>query len=75
MLDALCCIASLVKISNEFDHILVGYVQNTNYKQPKIVLSAGIKTFEISKLVNCKSGVNETCPKYVPPEHLQYIKK
>ena len=75
MLDALCCIASLVKISNEFDHILVGYVQNTSYKQPKIVLSAGIKTFEISKLVNCKSGVNKTCPKYASPEHLQYTKK
>ena len=50
MLDPLCCIASLVKISNEFDHILVGYVQKTDQKQPKIVLSAGMKTFEISKL-------------------------
>ena len=63
MLDALCCIASLVKISNEFDHISVGYVQKTDQKQPKIVLSAGMKTFEISKLVNCKSDVNETCPR------------
>ena len=70
MLDPLCCIASLVKISNEFDHILVGYVQKTDQKQPKIVLSAGMKTFEISKLVNCKSDVNETCPRYAPPEHL-----
>ena len=34
MLDALCCIASLVKISNEFDHILMGYVQKTDQKQP-----------------------------------------
>ena len=43
MPDALRCIASLVKISNEFDQ-----------KQPKIVLSAGMKTFEISKLENYK---------------------
>ena len=50
MLDPLCCIASLGKISSEFDHILVGYVQKTDQKQPKIVLSAGMKTFEISKL-------------------------
>ena len=27
MPDALCYIASLVKISNKFDHISVGYVQ------------------------------------------------
>ena len=50
MPDALRCIVSLVKISNEFDHISVGYVQKTAEKQPKIVLSAGMKTFEISKL-------------------------
>ena len=70
MLDALCCIASLIKISNEFDHISVGYVQKTDQKQPKIVVSAGMKTFKISKLVNCKSDVNETCPRYAPPEHI-----
>ena len=52
MPDALHCIASLVKISNEFDHISVGYVQKTAQKQPKTVLSAGMKTFEISKLEN-----------------------
>ena len=50
MSDALHCIASLVKISNEFDHISVGYVQKTMQKQPKIVLLAGMKAFEISKL-------------------------
>ena len=50
MPDALCYIASLVKISNKFDHISVGYVQKTAQKQPKIVPSAGMKTFEISKL-------------------------
>ena len=70
MLDALCCIASLVKISNEFDHISVGYVQKTDQKQPKIVLSTGMKTFEISKLVSCKSDADETCPRCAPPEQL-----
>ena len=40
MPDALCYIASLVKILNKFDHILVGYVQKTAQKQPKIVPSA-----------------------------------
>ena len=54
MPDELRCIASLVKISNEFDHISVGCIQKTAQKQPKIVLSAGIKTFEISELENYK---------------------
>ena len=45
--DALLCIASLVKISNRFDHISGDYVQKTTQKQPKIVLSAGARTFEI----------------------------
>ena len=70
MPDALQCIASLVKISNKFDHISVSYVQKTTQKQPKIALSAGMKTFEISKLENYKSDINETCPRYVSPEHL-----
>ena len=61
MPDALHCIVSLVKISNNFDHISVGYVQKTTQKQPKIVLSAGTETFEISKLENYKlSDINET---------------
>ena len=61
MPDALHCIASLVKILNKFDHISVGYVQKTFQKQPKIVLSAGMETFEISKLENYKlSDINET---------------
>ena len=54
MSDALRCIALLVKISNKFDHISVAYVQKTAQKQPKIVLSAGMKTFEISRLENYK---------------------
>ena len=74
MPDALQCIESLVKISNKFDHISVGYVQKTAQKQPKIVLSAGMKTFEISKLENYKSDINETWPRYVSPEHLSYSK-
>ena len=70
MPDTLRCIASLVKISNKFDHISVGYVQKTAQKQPKIILSADMKTFEISKLENYKSNINETWPRYVSPEHL-----
>ena len=54
MPDALHCIASMVKISNEFDHISVGYIQKTTQKQPKTVVSAGMKTIEISKLKNYK---------------------
>ena len=48
--DALCYIASLVEISNKFDHLSWGYIQKTAQKQPKIIPSAGMKTFEISKL-------------------------
>ena len=70
MPDELQYIASLVKISNKFDHVSVGYVQKTTQKQPKTVLSAVMKTFEISKLENYKSGINETWPRYVSPEHL-----
>ena len=70
MSDALQCIASLFKTSNKFDQISVGYVQKTAQRQPKIVLSAGMKTFGISKVENCKSNINETWPRYVSPEHL-----
>ena len=70
MPDELQYIASLVKISNKFDHVSVGYVQKTTQKQPKTVLSAVMKTFEISKLENYKSGINETWPRYVSPDHL-----
>ena len=54
MPDELQYIASLVKILNTFDQISMGYVQKTTQKQPKIVLSAGMKTSEISKLKNYK---------------------
>ena len=70
MPNALQCIASLVKIPNKFDYNSVGHVQKTAQKQPKIVLSAGMKTVEISKLENNKSDINETWPRYVSPEHL-----
>ena len=65
MAHALQCIASLAIISNKFDHISVGYVQKAAQKQPKIVLSAGMKTFEILKLKNYKSDINETWPRSV----------
>ena len=54
MSDALRCIALLVKMSNKFDYISVGYVQKTAQKKPKTVLSAVMKTFEISRLENYK---------------------
>ena len=60
MRDALQYMASLVKILNKFDHISVGYVQKTVQKQPETELSAGMKTFEILKLENYKSDINET---------------
>ena len=47
MPDALQCIASQAKLSNKVDHISVGYVQKTAQKQPKVVLSAGMKLFDI----------------------------
>ena len=75
MPDALRCIASLFKISNEFNHISVGYVQKTAQKQPKTVLSVGMKTFEISKLENYKqSDIYETWTIFAPPEHLYHSK-
>ena len=40
-------IASLIKISNQLDHISGGYIQKNTQNQPKLVLSAGTKTFEI----------------------------
>ena len=70
MPDALQCIASLVKISNKFDHISVGYVQKIAQKQPKIGFSAHMNTFEILKLENYKSDINETWLRYVSPKHL-----
>ena len=51
MPDALCYIASLVKILNKFDNISVGYVQKTTQKQPKIVPSTeNIGNFKTGEL-------------------------
>ena len=52
MHDALQYIAILFKLSNKVEHIPVGYIQKTAQKQPEIVLSAGVKVFEIYKLNN-----------------------
>ena len=54
MVDALCCIALLVKMSDKFDHISVGYAHKTAQKQPKIRLSVGMEKFVISRLENYK---------------------
>ena len=68
MPDALCYIVSLIKISNKFDHISVGYVQKTAQKQLKIVPSAGnICNFKTGEL---QIDINETWPRYVPAEYL-----
>ena len=47
MSDVLPRITSLTKIPNKFDHISGDYIQKTTQKQPKIKLSATMKTFEI----------------------------
>ena len=70
MPDALCYIASLVKISNKFDYISVGYVQNTGLKQRQIIPSA-------ENIWNIKTGELEIrhkwiWPRYVSAEYLQY---
>ena len=65
----------MVKISKKFDNISWDYIQKTTQKQPKIELSAAMKTLEILKFGNYNSDINETWPRYVPPEHLPYTKK
>ena len=52
MPDALCYIASLVKISNKFDHMSVGYIKEPPGSSLKLYL---LKTIEISKLENYKT--------------------
>ena len=58
MPDPLQFIISLVKISIKFDHMSVGYIQKAAKKQSKIVLCAGMKIFEISKLKTYKSDIS-----------------
>ena len=52
----------MVKIPNEYDHILRSYSQETTQSQLKITLSAFSKTFEIWKFESYKSDINETSP-------------
>ena len=68
MLDALCYIASLVKISNKFDHISVGYDQKTAQKQPKIVPSAeNIWNFKTGELqIRHKWNLAQICTSWIP---------
>ena len=69
MPDALYCIASLIKISNKFDHISVDYVQKTAQKQPEIVPSAAenIWNFKTGELqVIHKWNLAQTCTRWIP---------
>ena len=53
-------IVSLVEASNKFDYIWRISTQKTAQKQPKKIISAGMKTFKILKLQNYKSDTNKT---------------
>ena len=68
MPDALCCIASLVKISKKFDHVSVGYVQKIAQKQPKIVPSAeNIWNFKTGELqIRHKWNLAQICTSWIP---------
>ena len=69
MPDALCYTASLVKISNKFDHISVGYVQKSGLKQPQIIPSAeNIWNFKTGEL---QTRHNWTWPSYVSAEDVK----
>ena len=73
MPDALCYISSLIKISNKFEHISVGYVSK-ELPRSSLNLYALLKIFEFSKLENYKSDINETWPRYVPSGYLNITK-
>ena len=73
--DASHCIASLFKVPNQVPCISGGYVQKTSQKQPEMVLFAAKRTFQISKLQNYTSHVNETWSRYVPPQHISFAHK
>ena len=49
--------------------------ENTTTKQPEMVLSTAKRTFEISKLQNYMFNVNETWPKYMPPQRRSFAHK
>ena len=67
MPDALCCIASLVKISNKYDHFS-GFMSK---KLPRSSLKLYLLlVWKHLKFQNYKSDINETWPRYVPAEYL-----
>ena len=57
---------------SKFQTDLTTFQWVTSKKPPKSSLKLYflLKTFEISKLQNYKSGINETWPRYVPAEYL-----
>ena len=57
--------SSLVKISDKID-ILGSTGQKNTQKQPKMTVSASMKTFENLELENYRSDINETFPGCVP---------
>ena len=71
---AIPCNALMDRVSNEFDDNSWGYIQQIVQKWPKIVLSAGMKTFEIWKLGNYKSDIDRTLPRHVPSLNISYTK-
>ena len=58
----------------EGGNIWGSYVQKITQNKPKMIFSAGWKTFEHSKLGNYKSHVYETCLIYRPTWHLSLTK-
>ena len=58
--------SSLVKISDKID-ILGSTGQKNTQKQPKMAVSASMKTFENLELENYRSDINETFPGCVTP--------
>ena len=63
------------KFQTKFLTFRGGYVQKTSQKQPEMVLFAAKRTFQISKLQNYTSHVNETWSRYVPPQHISFAHK
>ena len=58
--------------SNKTDNILGSSGQEITQKQPKMIVSAGRKTFENLKLENYISNINKNCQVWIPPEHLSF---
>ena len=60
---------------DQVDQILGGYFQKTNQKHSEMVLSTAKRTFQISKLQNYMSHVNEFCSRHIPHQHLSFAQK